>query len=95
MSERKSFSQFAFYPGSDRARISDVTYHSTIFQNRDEQSLQTMRNKLYQSAVIDAETFNVNSSPDTLSVSELEYKLGLRRIENPNLEKINESERLW
>lgn len=95
MTDKKSFSQYAFYPGSDRARMSDVTFHSTIFQTRDESALRAVKGKLQSVGVSGAEHFNVSSSLDGLNIHDLEYNLGLKRINNPDLAKVNEAERIW
>lgn len=94
---KKAFSHFAYYPGSDRARLSDLTFHSTIFKTRDERALLAIKNKLQFAGVAGADSFDTNASPDGVNVHDLEFRLGLRRINNPNLKttNIDEAEKIW
>ena len=80
----KKFSNFGFYLPADIARVNDISYKHSPFQEKDGKNLQALRNRLLRAGVESSRSFNIDASGLNISLSGIEANMGFSRYDNPD-----------
>lgn len=94
MSTQKKFTHFAHYIPQEDIRLSDLSFHKTVFVQRDVENLQSIKRKMRENRVSGAHEFDTSVPGDDGYTNNIDQNLGLSRFDNPDLES-SQDKYIW